>query len=220
MFYDLLFAERHNRPALQKPWSQRHSFIYHRHPGPQNCRVFLTVSASEFVDNRIIDHIENVQQYGKGHPLEVHIIILQAGVATWRECISHVAGEVQKKVRSLFYMVVKLTLYQADQALVFKAVDQEITDRVDLEPVADMLAEIHSALSALKDVCDRLQELHDDQYSGKTVPTSRTRVGPHSVIGCALSEIAVEIRHYKAQASHLSEKIRRAGQLVRWRRKV
>ncbi|ETN43126.1 uncharacterized protein HMPREF1541_02284 [Cyphellophora europaea CBS 101466] len=103
----------------------------------------------------------------------------------------------------------------ADQALVSKAVDQEITHRVDLEPVADMLSEIDTALSSLKDVSERLQELHDSSCDGRTVSTQQNLDNSsHSALGCALSEIAVEIQHYRGQISYLSERIRRVGQLI------
>ena len=87
---------------------------------------------------------------------------------------------------------------------------------MDLEPVADMLSEIDTALSSLKDVSERLQELHDSSCDGRTVSTQQNLDNSsHSALGCALSEIAMEIQHYRGQISYLSERIRRVGQLVR-----
>ena len=98
--YGLKYVELTNRQNSRKPWSTRQTAIYHRYAyGKEaNTSTWIIVASSKRTKDSVGRYVKGTSDLTALNPFEIHLIILDTSLATWRPYIVYLTEQITAQV--------------------------------------------------------------------------------------------------------------------------
>ena len=84
------------RPNM--PWSIRKTAIYHCHDTQLQCSTWVMVAPSESAKSCLDQYISTYSPDISSNPFEIHVILLDDAIVSWRPYINYIAESCKKMV--------------------------------------------------------------------------------------------------------------------------
>lgn len=97
--YGVRFFENNGRGSPKQPteqWSLRQSAIYNRFEPEQSGAIWIFITLSKHAQSRIDDYVVNEKDLQAADPLEIHLLVLDTALATWRPYLIDLSTEVDE----------------------------------------------------------------------------------------------------------------------------
>lgn len=97
--YGLRYVELNNRNPAE-PWSIRQTAIYHKFRAISKASTWVMVSASKRAEQCIDRYVKSCVDLSPLNPFEIHLIVLDTTLATWRPYIVSLTEKIRQQVIS------------------------------------------------------------------------------------------------------------------------
>ncbi|KIW68634.1 hypothetical protein PV04_04568 [Phialophora macrospora] len=193
--YIVRFPELNHR-SLASPWSTRQFLVYQQLPRTQLSPSFIFAGIGRSAEDALRDHLARQNDIQSLYWWELHLVLLTTGVSAWRPYLAYLAGKVDRQAERA--VLVDLDWDSAETT--------QLEERQYLKQLDDILDE---ALLSLDHLIGTIQKIYENITIGDTLGLSH-----HQLINHACQENIENLRHCRAQARALQNKVKSACDLV------